>query len=107
MTVSAPEAAQPDGLRRDCDQGSEAPSNLTDAPTRPRKRLIGFERFELAPAECRQITLIADRRLLARSDIEASQWRVAEGAHGIVVSRSAHRRSLDAEAELAGRLSGS
>ena len=61
-----------------------APSTGQMPPTRPRKLVIGFERFELAPPECRQITLIADRRLLARSDIEASQWRIADGAHGIV-----------------------
>lgn len=52
-------------------------------------RLLGFERLTLAPGESKQVTIVADPRLLARFDAKNQQWRLDEGSYGIALSRAA------------------
>jgi beta-glucosidase len=58
---------------------------------------------ELRPGESRQVTITADRRLLARfegSDGITGDWRIAEGTHQVAVGKSAHDRTLTADARV-------
>src|SRR5207247_2028919 len=55
--------------------------------TEPRRRLLGFERVELAPGETRRVTITADPRLLAR--FAGGQWVIAGGEYRIAAGRSA------------------
>jgi beta-glucosidase len=70
-------------------------------------RLLAFERVQLEPGESRQVTVTADRRLLARFDGDAGQWRVTEGTYEIAVGRNADDLVLKAEAPLNAQLFGS
>jgi beta-glucosidase len=79
---------------------------LTRAAGDPRQRLIGFERIDLKPGESKRISVTADPRLLARFDGAAKQWRIAPGAHRIVVGRSAVDVQAGGSAVLIGRLFG-
>ena len=72
-----------------------------------RMRLLGFERVELQPGESRQVTLTADRRLLARFDGEGGQWRIDAGTYKVAVGKSADALELTAETTLTGALFGS
>jgi beta-glucosidase len=88
--------------------GADVPQlYLTDAAGEKRMRLLGFERVELQPGESRQITLTADRRLLARFDGSAGQWHVAEGMYEVALGRSAEALELTGAATLTEALFGS
>jgi len=86
--------------------GADVPQlYLTAAPGEERLRLLGFQRVELRPGESRQVTMTADRRLLARFDgldgINGS-WRIAAGTHRVAIGRSANNLVLTAEAAMPG-----
>ena len=81
--------------------GADVPQlYLTDAAGDARMRLLGFERVELEPGESRPVTLTADRRLLARFDDSAGQWRIAAGAYKVALGRSADELALTGETTL-------
>jgi beta-glucosidase len=75
--------------------------------TEPRMRLLGFERVELEPGESRQVTVTADRRLLARFDGNAGQWHIDEGTYKVAVGKAADAVDLTAETALTEALFGS
>jgi len=88
--------------------GADVPQlYLTDAAGDERMRLLAFQRVELAPGESRQVTLTADRRLLARFDGDAEQWHIAEGTYTVAVGRAADALELAADTTLTGALFGS
>ena len=74
--------------------GADVPQlYLTSAAGEEQLRLLGFQRVELQPGQSRQVTMTADRRLLARFDGPdgiTGNWRIAEGTHRIAVGKSAH-----------------
>jgi beta-glucosidase len=73
----------------DC-RGAEVPQlYLTSAAGEPRMRLLGFERVELEPAESRPVTIVADRRLLARFDSPTGRWHVSEGTYQVGLGAAA------------------
>jgi beta-glucosidase len=76
---------------------------LTRTPDDERQRLLGFARVTLEPGESRRVTLVAEPRLLARFDLGAGQWVIAEGEHEVAVSRAADDPVLHMTAALAGR----
>jgi beta-glucosidase len=87
--------------------GADVPQvYLTEAAGERRMRLLGFERVELGPGESRRVTVTADPRLLARFDVAAGQWRIAEGLHQVALGKSAGDLVLSAEVPLASRLFG-
>jgi beta-glucosidase len=60
---------------------------------------------ELRPGESRQVTISADRRLLARFDGPdgfTGNWRIAEGTHRIAVGKAAHDLVLTADTPMKG-----
>jgi beta-glucosidase len=68
--------------------------------TGERCRLLGFERVELDPGESREVTVEADRRVLARFDGDAGQWRITGGSYSVAVGASATDLRLSGDAEL-------
>ncbi len=71
-------------------KGADVPQlYLTGAPGEKRMRLLGFEQVQLRPGESRRVTLTADRRLLARFDARANQWRIANGSYTVALGKSA------------------
>jgi beta-glucosidase len=82
--------------------GADVPQlYLTEAAGDTRMRLLGFERVELEPGESRQVTLTADRRLLARFDGDAGQWHIAEGTYNVALGKAANSLELNGDAALA------
>jgi beta-glucosidase len=74
---------------------------LTEAPSGPRLRLLGFQRVELAPGESATVTVEADPRVLAR--FRNGAWQVEGGTHRVVAARSATDHTLAADVELTAR----
>ena len=103
-TVSATFTATNTGGRA----GADVPQvYLTDAAGEKRMRLLGFERVELAPGESKEVTVIADPRLLAHFDPKEQRWRIDEGVYTVALARSAEVPVAKARVKLAGRLFGS
>jgi beta-glucosidase len=86
--------------------GADVPQlYLTAAAGEERLRLLGFQRVELQPGESCQVTIAAERRLLARFDGPdgvTGNWRIAEGTHRIAVGKSARDLVLTANTPMAG-----
>jgi beta-glucosidase len=81
--------------------GADVPQlYLTEAAGDARMRLLGFERLELEPGESRNVTLTADRRLLARFDADAGQWHVAAGTYKVAGGKASDDLELTGEATL-------
>jgi beta-glucosidase len=62
-----------------------------------RTRLRMHNGFEMPPGESRRVTMTADRRLLARFDGTAGQWRINRGNYHVVVGKSASDPHLSAD----------
>jgi beta-glucosidase len=62
------------------------------------RRLLGFERVELAPGESRRVSLAVDPRLLARFDGPSDRWVLPPGTYRVAVGRSAVDLVLTGEA---------
>jgi len=79
--------------------GADVPQlYLIRAAGRPCSRLLAFDRIKLAPGTSRRITLIADRRLLARFDGASASWRLASGRYRVAVGRNARDLAHQSEA---------
>ncbi len=87
--------------------GADVPQlYLTKAAGVKRMRLLGFERVELAPGESKEVTVIAEPRLLARFDAKSGQWRVAGGAYEVALAKAADAPVFAGEVLLNARLFG-
>jgi beta-glucosidase len=85
--------------------GADVPQlYLMRAPDGQRRRLLGFERVELAPGEARRVTIAAEPRVLARFD--GGRWVIAGGDHLVAVGTSAETAVLDGAVALTGRAFG-
>jgi len=62
---------------------------LTGRPGGSERRLIGFDKVDLAPGESKRVTLTADPRLLADYDTGRSGWKIAPGAYEIAIGTDA------------------
>ena len=84
-------------------EGTDVAQVYAAAPGQTR-RLIGWGRVSLQPGQSRTMTVIADRRLLARFDTAANRWRVPAGRYQVTLSRFAgdpDARTVSAEIEAA------
>jgi len=85
-TITARFAVTNTGTR----SGADVPQlYLTRAAAEDRMRLLGFERVELAPSESREVTVLADPRLLARYDGDAREWHIESGDYNVALGRAA------------------
>ena len=71
-----------------------------------RTRVRTHNGFEIRPGESRRVTLTADRRMLARFDGTAGQWRINQGSYHVVVGKGANDLHLSADTKLAEALFG-
>jgi beta-glucosidase len=71
---------------------------LTALAGTPELRLIGWDKVALAPGESRRVTVIVDRRLLARFDEKAHAWHIPAGRYGVALGTSS--ANLDSRAEI-------
>jgi beta-glucosidase len=70
---------------------------LSSAAGRKVKRLIGFNKVELAPGEEKRVTVSVDSRLLADFDVARQRWRVAPGKYHIEVGGSSMEVKLEGD----------
>jgi beta-glucosidase len=98
-TITATFVVRNTGERR----GADVPQlYLTAAAGERRMRLLGFERVELAPAESRRVTIVADRRLLARFDGRTGRWQVTAGSYTVALGAAADDIALTVDTVLIG-----
>jgi beta-glucosidase len=84
--------------------GKTAPQVYLNAtPSESVKRLIGFEKVDLAPGETRTVTLAADPRLLARFDKANNNWVVEGGNYTVAVADNAEDAGITAQAKVKAR----
>jgi len=88
-------------------EGADVPQlYLIDTAGDKRIRLLGFERVFLRPGQSKQVSIVADPRLLARFDSSAGKWRIAAGRHRIAVGKSAEDLMQIGDVQLNMRLFG-
>ena len=75
---------------------------LSSAAGRKVKRLIGFNKVELAPGEEKRVTVSVDPRLLADFDVARQRWRVAPGKYHVEVGGSSVDVKLEGDTEVRG-----
>lgn len=67
---------------------------LTDKPGGAARRLLAFQKVDLAPGESREVTLVADPRLLADYDEKRPGWRIGAGRYGVGIGTDAGTMTL-------------
>lgn len=76
-------------------EGTETPQLYVAARDGARPaRLAGWARVTLKPGETRQVTIIAEPRVVANYDPALPGFRIAEGAYSVAVSRDAATPAL-------------
>ncbi|MCP3735913.1 beta-glucosidase [Sphingomonas sp. RP10(2022)] len=80
--------------------GADVPQVYVTRPGRA-KRLIGWGKPMLAPGETREVSVVADPRVIGDYDVKAQRWVVPAGIYGIEVGPSATETSLRARVKLA------
>jgi beta-glucosidase len=63
--------------------------------TRPNKELKAFSKVELAPGECRVVTVSVGRSAVSFWDDDINQWRVEVGAFKVLVGSSSRKIELE------------
>lgn len=80
---------------------NRGPHDAADVPqlylVQPR-RLLGFERVQLAAGESRRIALAVDPRMLARFDGTSDRWVLPPGTYTVALGRSATELVLSGDA---------
>ena len=64
------------------------------------RRLVGWSRLALKAGEQRQVTVVADPRLLASFDVQGHGWRVAKGSYAVDVGAASDAPELTGKARL-------
>lgn len=83
--------------------GTEIPQvylTLPDAAEEPGKRLVGFDRIELAPGEEQRVEIVVDSTASNHPfsiwDVDADAWRIVDGDYGFSVGTSSRELPLQA-----------
>ena len=81
--------------------GADVPQvYLSSAAGKPLRRLIGWDKVQLAPGESKRVTVEADPRLLGSFDARSHSWKVAAGDYRVSVGASALDTGLQGGAQL-------
>jgi len=84
--------------------GTDTPQiYLTSKPGAPQMRLLGWSKVTLAPGETRNVTVVADPRLLADFDPAKNAWVIQEGLYQASLGSAADDLQLRAAAPVAAR----
>jgi beta-glucosidase len=71
-------------------------ATLPEAAGEPFKRLVGFQRIELAPGESKTVTVAADPRVMSIFDEQKNAWSLLPGAYKIFAGPSSSETPLNA-----------
>ncbi len=71
-------------------------ATLPDAAGEPFKRLVGWQRIELAPGESKTVTIALDPRVMSVFDEQKNGWSLLPGAYKILVGPSSSQTPLNA-----------
>jgi beta-glucosidase len=71
-------------------------ATLPDAAGEPFKRLVGWQRIELAPGESKTVTVAVDPRVMSVFDEQKNGWSLLPGAYKILVGPSSSQTPLNA-----------
>jgi len=73
---------------------------LPEAAGEPFKRLVGWQRIELAPGESRTVTVAADSRVMSIFDEQRNAWNLLPGAYKIFAGPSSGDTPLTATLQI-------
>jgi beta-glucosidase len=73
---------------------------LPEAAGEPFKRLVGWQRIELAPGESKTVTVAADSRVMSIFDEQRNAWNLLPGAYKIFAGPSSGDTPLTATLEI-------
>ncbi|KRA83963.1 beta-glucosidase [Altererythrobacter sp. Root672] len=76
---------------------------LTGKPGGAERRLLAFEKIDLAPGESKRVTLTADPRLLASYDTRKSGWVIPSGNYDVAIGTDAGTMALTGSAKVSGQ----
>lgn len=83
--------------------GADVPQVYVTLPGKPR-RLAGWEKIMLAPGASRDLTIVAEPRILARYDTTKKGWAIRPEQIRIEVSHAANEPALTGQAKLSAAL---
>jgi beta-glucosidase len=75
-------------------------ATLPDAAGEPFKRLVGWQRIELAPGESKTVTVAVDPRMMSVFDEQKNAWNLLPGAYKIFAGPSSSETPLNATLQI-------
>lgn len=75
-------------------------ASLPEAAGEPFKRLVGWQRVELAPGESKTVTVAADPRVMSVFDEQNNTWSLLPGAYKIFAGPSSGETPLNATLQI-------
>ncbi len=75
-------------------------ATLPEAAGEPFKRLVGWQRIELAPGESKTVTVTADPRVMSVFDEQKNAWSLLPGAYKIFAGPSSGETPLNATLQI-------
>ncbi len=75
-------------------------ATLPEAAGEPFKRLVGWQRIELAPGESKTVTVAADPRVMSIFDEQKNAWSLLPGAYNIFAGPSSSETPLKATLQI-------
>jgi beta-glucosidase len=75
-------------------------ATLPEAAGEPFKRLVGWQRIELAPGESKRVTVPVDARVMSIFDEQKIGWSLLPGAYKIFVGPSSSQTPLNATLQI-------
>jgi beta-glucosidase len=79
---------------------AEVYATLPEAASEPFKRLVGWQRVELAPGESKNVTVAVDPRVMSVFDEQSAAWSLLPGAYKIVAGPSSSETPLNATLQI-------
>ena len=70
-------------------------ATLPEAAGEPFKRLVGWQRVELAPGESKTVTVTADPRVMSVFDEQKNTWSLLPGAYKVFAGPSSSETPLN------------
>ena len=75
-------------------------ATLPEAAGEPFKRLVGWQRIELAPGESKTVTVAVDPRVMSIFDEQKNAWSLLPGAYKIFAGPSSSETPLNATLQI-------
>lgn len=75
-------------------------ATLPEAAGEPFKRLVGWQRVELAPGESKTVTVTADPRVMSVFDEQKNAWSLLPGAYKVFAGPSSSETPLNATLQI-------